>query len=138
LRRLVVTVALSLIISSFFVVTFTALTSLYGDVNGDGEINGDDLLCLKRYLLDWDDYIDRSGENYKGPVGAKYADVDGNGEVDGDDLICLKRHLLDWEDYIGDPTLDRYKGPEFCFSRNPTVPNGTKKSAMNYGTSWKN
>jgi len=93
---------------------------LFGDVDGDGEINGGDLICLKRHILDWGDYTGTVHDgDYMGPgkygtefwAGKLFADVDGDGEVTGEDLICLKRHILDWDDYTGDPVREGYKGP---------------------------
>jgi len=90
---------------------------LWGDVNGSGEVDGEDLICLKRYILDWEDYL-YGGKSGPGSLdtdfdlGKKYADVDGDGEEgDGEDLICLKRHILDWEDYL--PGAENYKGPGY-------------------------
>jgi len=90
---------------------------LWGDVDGDGNVDGEDLIALKRYLLDWDDYIgDPHREGYNGPKAPTdyYGDVNGDGEVDSDDYICLKRFILSWDDYI-DRTLPDYKGPGWIY-----------------------
>jgi len=93
------------------------LFNLYGNVNGDtgDEVDGEDLICLKRFILDWDDYVygAKSGPGNLDPAfdrAKEYADVDGDGEEgDGEDLICLKRYILDWDEYI--PGANPYKGP---------------------------
>jgi len=56
---------------------------IWGDVNGDGEIDILDLILLRRYLADH-------------PVDvAPGADVNGDGEIDILDLILLRRYLAD-------------------------------------------
>ena len=53
----------------------------YGDVNGDGEITGKDLIRLRKYL---------NGEDVEISAGA---DVNGDGTVTGKDLIRLRKYL---------------------------------------------
>ena len=55
---------------------------LYGDVNGDGSIDGKDLIVLRRYLVGADVEI------FAG------ADVNGDGEIDGKDVIILRKYLV--------------------------------------------
>ena len=54
---------------------------MYGDVNGDGKINGQDLIRLRKYL-NGEDVVIFDG-----------ADVTGNGAVNGQDLVRLRKHL---------------------------------------------
>ena len=54
---------------------------MYGDVNGNGKINGQDLIRLRKYLNGADVVI------FDG------ADVTGNGAVNGQDLVRLRKHL---------------------------------------------
>ena len=63
---------------------------ILGDINLNGNIDGDDLLILKKYLLlgkqerpDWFVEIEKS----------KNADLDGNGNIGITDLLILKRKL---------------------------------------------
>ena len=58
------------------------VNSIAGDVNEDGEVDGFDLLRLKRYLCGHNVVIDKTA-----------SDVNGDGEVDGFDLLRLKRYL---------------------------------------------
>ena len=55
---------------------------LPGDVNGDGVVNGTDLIRLRRYL---------AGENVE--IVAENADVNGDGTINGMDLIRLRKYL---------------------------------------------
>ena len=64
---------------------------LYGDVNGDGEVNTRDRAILTRYLADW--------EGYAHQIDLKAADVNGDGSVDTRDRAILTRYLADWENY---------------------------------------
>lgn len=59
---------------------------LRGDTNGDGKINSQDYLLLKRYILET--YILENEFESS-------CDVDGNGNIRVTDYLYLKRHLLD-------------------------------------------
>ena len=63
---------------------------LYGDVNGDGNVNLNDLGRLQQYLCDWDVDID-----------FELADVDCNGAVNLNDLGLLQQYLCDWDVKLG-------------------------------------
>ncbi|MEN2776188.1 dockerin type I domain-containing protein [Acetivibrio clariflavus] len=58
---------------------------LYGDVNGDNEVNSIDFAYMKMYLL---------GITNKLPMDAKYGDLNGDGYVDSIDLALIKMYLL--------------------------------------------
>ena len=58
------------------------VNSIPGDVNGDGKVNGMDLLRLKRYV---------SGQNVT--IDEVASDVNGDGKVNGMDLLRLKRYV---------------------------------------------
>lgn len=61
---------------------FAQQTTLAGDVNGDGEVNSDDAVCILRYLAGYD-------------VGVKIenGDVNGDGTVNSDDAVRILRNL---------------------------------------------
>jgi hypothetical protein len=54
----------------------------YGDANGDGEVNGKDVIVLRRHLVN--------------PVVeiSDGADANGDGEINGKDVIILRRYLV--------------------------------------------
>ncbi len=62
-------------------------TYILGDVNGDKEINGDDVSDLSRYVAKWPDTILDS---------ILAADVNGDGEINGDDISDLSRYIAKW------------------------------------------
>ena len=53
-----------------------------GDVNGDGEVNSDDAVCILRYLAGYD--VDVKIEN---------GNVNGDDTVNSDDAVCILRNL---------------------------------------------
>ena len=61
---------------------FPQQTVVTGDVNGDGEVNSDDAVCILRYLAGYD--VDVKIEN---------GDVNGDGTVNSDDAVCILRNL---------------------------------------------
>ena len=67
-----------------------AVIIVYGDVDGNGEVNGKDRTILARYLDSWTGYDTINEAN---------ADVDSNGEVNGKDRTILARYLDSWTGY---------------------------------------
>jgi len=70
--------------------TVTVTDILYGDVNGDGEIDGADVTRLRRYIAGWDVEIDHDA-----------ADVNDDGEIDGADVTRLRRYIAGWDVILG-------------------------------------
>ena len=66
---------------------------VYGDANGDGEVNGKDLLMLRRYMANYDDESKTSTINVQAG-----ADANGDGEVNGKDLLMLRRYMANYDD----------------------------------------
>lgn len=62
----------------------------YGDCNGDGKVNGLDLILLRQYLADWEVSPDLAA-----------ADCNGDGKVNGLDLILLRQYLAAWDVTLG-------------------------------------
>ncbi|MCL2153198.1 MAG: cohesin domain-containing protein [Oscillospiraceae bacterium] len=67
----------------------TVIDILYGDVNGDGDIDVFDSQYLARYLAGWPGYEDITMS----------ADVNGDGVIDVFDSQYLARHLAGWPGY---------------------------------------
>ena len=67
----------------------------YGDCNGDGNVDGRDLIRLRRYLLSVE------AEKPAVSVGTG-ADCNGDGEIDGRDLIRLRKYLAGYNDETGE------------------------------------
>ena len=65
---------------------------VYGDVTGDGKINGFDVIRLKKYLASYD-YTTESSDVEIG----KGADATGDGVINGFDLIRLKKYLAAYD-----------------------------------------
>ena len=63
---------------------------MFGDADGDSEINAKDRMTLTRYLAKWSGYetIDSSA-----------ADLNSDGEINAKDRMILTRHLAKWQGY---------------------------------------
>ena len=68
---------------------------MYGDVNGDGSVNGRDLTALARYLADRKDYMPGGSK----AINLENANCNGKDGVNGRDLTSLARHLADRQEY---------------------------------------
>ena len=73
---------------------------LIGDVNGDGIVDGRDLIRLRKYLADLDD--ETGASTVEITLGAE---VTGDGVIDGRDLIRLRRYLAYYDDETGTSTV---------------------------------
>ena len=61
----------------------------YGDVNGDGTVNGKDLVGLRRYLA-----------GYSGITVGGGADANGDGTVNSKDVVLIRRYLAGFSNAI--------------------------------------
>ena len=62
---------------------------IYGDANGDGAVNMQDLTVLAQYLARWPGIV----------IDEMAADANGDGAVNMQDLTVLSRHLARWPGY---------------------------------------
>lgn len=60
---------------------------MYGDLNGDSEVNSTDLTILKRYIL-------KTISDFPYPNGKLAADLNGDGDINSTDLTLMKRYIL--------------------------------------------
>ena len=54
-----------------------------GDVNNDGNINGKDVLALRKYIVSLDDNIDTDN-----------ADCNKDGKINGKDVLQLRKYII--------------------------------------------
>ena len=66
------------------------LEILYGDANGDGRVNGLDLVALRQHLAGWDIIVDASA-----------LDVTGDDRCNALDLVRLRQYLAGWDVPLG-------------------------------------
>ncbi len=75
---------------SFQVTSAKIQTAQYGDVNGDGLVDGRDSVLLAQYLAQWDVSIVEFA-----------ADVNLDGAINGKDGILLEQYLAEWDVQLG-------------------------------------
>jgi hypothetical protein len=66
-------------------------TVAWGDFDGNGVVDTDDIVALTRAYLEWPEYTHILTE--------KGADVNCDGEVNTDDIVILTRKYLEWPGY---------------------------------------
>ena len=72
----------------------------YGDVNGDGKINGRDAIKLAKYLAAYDE--DKGESSVAVSPGA---DVNGDGKINGRDLVKLRKYLANYDESTGQSSV---------------------------------
>ena len=85
--------------------TIPKLDFVYGDVNGDGKINGRDVVKLAKYLAAYDELTGTSSVTV-----SPGADVNGDGRIDGRDLVKLRKYLANYDESTGQSSVKL--GPE--------------------------
>ena len=73
---------------------------IWGDANGDGEVDTKDITILKQYLANFDDTTGTSSvEVFPG------ADANGDGKIDTKDITILKQYLANYDDETGESSV---------------------------------
>ena len=80
--------------------TIPKLDFVYGDVNGDGKINGRDVVKLAKYLAAYDESTGTSSVTV-----SSGADVNGDGRIDGRDLVKLRKYLANYDESTGQSSV---------------------------------
>ena len=80
--------------------TIPKLDFTYGDVNGDGKINGRDVVKLAKYLAAYDESTGTSSVTV-----SPGADVNGDGRIDGRDLVKLRKYLANYDESTGQSSV---------------------------------
>ena len=80
--------------------TITVVDFVYGDATGDGEVNGFDIIRLKKFLANYDEATGASTVEI-----SKGADATGDGEINGFDIIRLKKYLANYDEETGTSTV---------------------------------
>ena len=76
------------------------ITFIYGDANGDGEVDEADLLRLRKYIVNFDETTQESTVTiFPG------ADANGDGEVDEVDLLRLRKYFVNYDEKTGQSTV---------------------------------
>ncbi|MBR2731771.1 MAG: leucine-rich repeat protein, partial [Clostridia bacterium] len=80
--------------------TLHIIDYIFGDANGDGVINGKDVLLLRKYLANYNDDTQTSTVSvFNG------ADANNDGVVNGKDLLLLRKYMANYDDETGTSTV---------------------------------
>ena len=72
--------------------TVEVIDFVYGDANGDGVVNGRDVLLLRKYMANYD--FDTGTSSVEVGVGA---DANGDGVVNGRDVLLLRKYMANYD-----------------------------------------
>lgn len=89
-------VAVTVVSGKISIVNFT-----YGDANGDGVINDQDVIRIKKYLADYDYETGTSSIEI-----GNGADANGDGVISGQDIVRLKKYLANYDYETGTSTIE--------------------------------
>ena len=72
----------------------------YGDANGDGKINGRDVILLRQYMANYDYTTGTSTV-----TAAAGADANGDGKINGRDVILMRQYMANYDYTTGSSTV---------------------------------
>ena len=101
LLSLIAATALIVCLFAGFGTRLLAESPQVGDLNGDGEIDMKDVLCLRLYIVSPDDAVE-----------LRVADVNGDGDVDMKDVLLMRRFLAHLDEYLGGKPIEESSEPE--------------------------
>ena len=73
---------------------------LYGDANGDGVVNGKDVLLLRKYMANYDYDTDTSGITVHSG-----GDANGDGVINGKDVLLMRKFMANYDYDTGTSTI---------------------------------
>lgn len=71
--------------------TVTVLSTVYGDANGDGVVNGKDVVLLRKYIANYN--YDTGASSVVVSAGA---DANGDGFVNGKDVVLMRKYMANY------------------------------------------
>ena len=80
--------------------TVTVIDFIYGDANGDQEIDMKDVVILRKYITNYDYDIETSSVE----VG-RGADANGDGDIDMKDVVILRKYITNYDYDTGSSTV---------------------------------
>ena len=90
-KMLIVLAALCLMLTAVMGVSASAKNAVvYGDINGDGDVNNRDLALLQQFINGWDVEIDEVA-----------ADVNDDGDINNRDLALVQQYINGWDVTLG-------------------------------------
>lgn len=81
-------------------ITQNVKLSLYGDVNGDGNLTPSDVVLLRRYFANYD-----SSSGTSTITVSSGADVNGDGKLTPSDVVLLRRYFANYDSDTGNSTI---------------------------------
>ena len=83
-----------------FVDATVTLSHIYGDVNGDGDINASDVLLLRKYMANYD-----YNTNTPTVTVQAGADANGDGDVTALDVLLMRNYMANYDYETGSSTI---------------------------------
>ena len=91
-KKLIGILLACLMLMALMTVSAFADDILYGDANGDGNVDAKDAILLQQYIAEWDVSVEAGG------------DANGDGNIDAKDAILMQQYIAEWEVTLGPDT----------------------------------